>query len=707
MGNNIINKLSNLTANQIAAGEVVQRPSSVIKELMENSIDAGATTIAVGIVDGGRSSIQVIDDGCGMNHEDAITAFERHATSKIESSDDLYKLSTFGFRGEALPSIASVSEVELRTMQSGSELGTLVSLCGGEVTAHTKISTTIGTQFCIKNLFYNVPARRKFMKSPESESRNIVTEFKKIALCYPQVSFVLHNNDRCNYNLPITNLRSRISDVIGSKINKDLIELYVDTPLVEIKGYIGRPQGAKKTPEQYLFINGRYFKSSVFNKAIISSYDNLLASNSFMPHYFIFIKCDPSEIDVNIHPSKIEVKFENESEIAHIMKAAVRASLGKNGIMPMIDFDSSSGLDIPIIGESGILMHSNNVNRIYDTNNESFSFTTALFGNVSHTTEKGSDIDEKSFDSDIINSIENATLEDNKLYGTDDETSVITSNFEKENTQIHISTFSNNTLPEEEYSVDIVSSFENEITNFIDEDIPIIRSLDEFINSEKFSDEEDTSVNIVSDNDIDIFGSIYNSLPIGEVTLIHEKYILTSIGDSVYIIDIKRAMSRIMYDRYSENISNDKLIENDKSLSQKLIFPITIPLQISDKILIDSCKKDLLGMGLIIEDSEQSGSVDILGIPVDMDKSDPNQLLEDVLDALRSDDNFGYNIDKRGRLITKLSSIATNKKYNTTTKEDMRFIAESLRKCENFSYAPTGKPIIMKIDFSQIKKILN
>lgn len=655
---NIIKRLSKLTANQIAAGEVVERPASVVKELMENAIDAGATVVIVGIRDGGRSSIQVIDDGCGMSHDDALTAFERHATSKIHESEDLYRLSTFGFRGEALPSIASVSEVELRTRRCDEELGTIVSIVGGELREHTNDNCNSGTQFIIKNLFYNVPARRKFMKTVEKETAVVLDEFKKIALCYPNISFMMHNNDKCVYSLPVSNLRSRVANIVGAKANNDLIELYTDSPMVEVKGYVGRPKGAKKRAEQYLFINGRYFRSSYFNKAIISAYDNLLPSDGVVPQYFLYLKCDPSEVDVNIHPSKIEVKFEHESEIYQIINAAVRATLGKNGIMPMIDFDGSSGIEIPIVGSCGVLMRGDNTNRVYNPDDESFSFTGALFGdNENSEPDTGKDLDEEYMAGEV---------------------STFTSSFEREDS------FS-----------DVI--FVGEHSFDTEEDEKVIHTFDDFIESEEFAvkDLEDGTI------ESELFGAEDNLTPVGETTLIDEKYILTTIGNDIYIVDIKRAMSRIMYERYRESLG-----DAGNQPSHRLLFPTTISLQALDKILIDDCRSDLLGMGFMLEDSDQEGCIDIVGVPIDMGDTDPYQLFEDILDAMRTDDNFGYNKDKRDRLILTLSSIATNRKYSNSAKEDMKFIVETLRKCENFSYSPSGKPITVKIGLSDIKKLL-
>lgn len=700
-----IERLSELTSNQIAAGEVVQRPASVVKELIENAVDAGAKVIVLGIRDGGRSLIQVIDDGCGMSFDDAATAFERHATSKIRNSDDLSSLTTFGFRGEALPSIASVSEVTLKTMRKRDELGTQVSLSGGVITDHSMVSASVGTQFSIKNLFYNVPARRKFMKSAEVETRHIIAEFKKIALFYNNVSFMMHNNDRCVYSLPVTNLRARVTDVIGTKVNKELIEIYVDTPLVEVKGYVGRPNKARRSPEQYMFVNGRYFKSSYFNKAIISAYDNLLVSAEVSPQYFIYLSCDPSVIDVNIHPSKIEVKFENEEEIAQIIKAAIRASLGKNGIMPMIDFDDSSGIDIPIFGNAGVISRNEETNRIYNLDDSAFSFTDALFGSniVDSDDESCKDLDEEFMAVEL-----NKTLEKNSFEKSE---SLITSSV----------VFADETEKVEEKVVEhsIEELFESSFDLFEDKPVSpvieiekrveeeVIHNFEEFIGHSDFEVESEfeisTTIEETPEKSIqtEIFSSEEVEVPIGETTLIDGKYILTTIGNDIYIVDSRRAMNRIMYDRCTKNISR-----NISMPSHKLLFPPTISLQPSDRLLVEECREDLRSMGFLLEESEQEGALDIMGIPVDMEQEDPYQLFEDILDSIKTDDNLGYNEDKRERLIKTISYISTNKKTNFLAKEEMVQIVKTLRSSDNFSYTPNGKPIIVKIGVNDIKKLL-
>ena len=348
----IIRLLPDSVANQIAAGEVIQRPASVIKELVENAIDAGAQHIDVLVTDAGKSSIQVIDDGKGMSETDARLSFERHATSKIREAADLFALRTMGFRGEALASIAAVAQVELRTCVEGEELGTKLVIAGSKVESQEAISCPKGSNFCVKNLFFNVPARRKFLKSNQTELSNILTEFERIALVNPNVSFTLYHNDAELFNLPAIQLRQRIMGVFGKKINQDLLSLDVDTTMVRISGFVARPESArKKGARQYFFVNGRYMRHPYFHKAIMDAYEHLIPVGEQVS-YFIYFDVDPGNIDVNIHPTKTEIKFENEQAIWQILAAAVKETLGKFNAVPSIDFDTEGMPDIPAFESS-------------------------------------------------------------------------------------------------------------------------------------------------------------------------------------------------------------------------------------------------------------------------------------------------------------------------------------------------------------------
>lgn len=345
----IIHLLPDSVANQIAAGEVIQRPASVVKELVENSIDAKATRIDVLITDAGKTCIQIVDNGCGMSETDARLAFERHATSKISKASDLFCLHTMGFRGEALPSIAAVSQVELRTKMSEEKLGVCLSIEGSKVVDQQPVACDVGANFMVKNLFFNIPARRRFLKSNQTEFNNIVAEFEKIVLAHPEVRFSLVNNDSVVYDLPSGTYLQRIADVFGKRMNQQLLHIEVDTSIVRIKGFVGTPESSrKKGAKQFFFVNGRYMRHPYFGRAVMLAYDRLIPPDEQVP-YFVYFDIDPSRIDVNIHPTKAEIKFEDEQEVFQILMASVKEAVGKFDVAPQLDFGSSATPDeIPV-----------------------------------------------------------------------------------------------------------------------------------------------------------------------------------------------------------------------------------------------------------------------------------------------------------------------------------------------------------------------
>lgn len=344
----VIKLLPDSVANQIAAGEVIQRPASVIKELVENSIDAHANNITIILKEAGRTLIQVVDNGDGMSDTDARLAFERHSTSKIRSASDLFALHTMGFRGEALASIAAVSQLELRTTKRGNEIGTHITISGSKCESQEADVCPVGCNFMVKNLFFNVPARRKFLKSPKIELANIVKEFERLALVNPTVEFTLYNNDSILYKLLPGNIKQRVMQLFGNKIEEQLIPISIDTTLVRIEGFISKPENARKRNFlQYFFVNGRYMRHPYFHKAVLSSYEQLIPE-SMQPNYFLYFSVDPETIDVNIHPTKTEIKFENELPIWQILSAAVKESLGRFSVVPSIDFDTDDAPEIPV-----------------------------------------------------------------------------------------------------------------------------------------------------------------------------------------------------------------------------------------------------------------------------------------------------------------------------------------------------------------------
>lgn len=358
----IIQLLPDTVANQIAAGEVIQRPASVIKELVENAVDAGAKNIHVIVIDAGRTSIQVIDDGRGMSETDARLAFERHATSKIRKADDLFALHTMGFRGEALPSIAAVAQVELTTRMADDEIGTRLMLAASKVTSQEPASCPVGCHFKVENLFYNVPARRKFLKSNATELNNILTAFERIVLVYPDIVFTLHSGSQELMNLRAGSLMQRITDVFGKRFSQDLLPVEVNTAMGHVCGFVGKPEAArKKGAHQYLFVNGRYMKHAYFHKAVLTAYDRLVPEG-MQPPYFLYFDVSPTDIDVNIHPTKTEIKFENEQPLWQIIAAAVKDAIGRFCEVPSIDFDTEGRPDIPVFDPSRNAVASPQVN---------------------------------------------------------------------------------------------------------------------------------------------------------------------------------------------------------------------------------------------------------------------------------------------------------------------------------------------------------
>lgn len=345
----IIQLLPDSVANQIAAGEVIQRPASVVKELVENSIDAGATQITINIKDAGRTLIQVSDNGCGMSDTDARMSFERHATSKIRTANDLFSIRTMGFRGEALASIAAIADVELNTKRHDQEIGTSIKICGSRLIEQGAKNCQPGTNFLVKNLFFNVPARRKFLKANTTEFKHIINEIQRIALANPPIGISLIHNGQPVYELPKgDNIRKRIVSIFGKGISQSLIPVETETSLIKIKGFIGQPRFAKKAfGEQFFFVNNRFMKHPFFHKAIMQAYEKILPPDA-VPAYFLYFDVDPESIDINIHPTKTEIKFENESAIWQIVQASVREGLGKFNVIPSIDFDQAGSIEIPI-----------------------------------------------------------------------------------------------------------------------------------------------------------------------------------------------------------------------------------------------------------------------------------------------------------------------------------------------------------------------
>lgn len=344
----VIQLLPDSVANQIAAGEVILRPSSVIKELMENAVDAGATQIQILISDGGKNLIRIIDNGCGMSETDARLCFERYATSKLRKPEDLYAIRTMGFRGEAMASVAAVAQVELKTKREEDETGSCIIIEGSEFKSQESCVTSNGTSISVKNIFFNVPARRNFLKSTPVETRHVMDEFLRVAIPRPEISFSLHHNGIEIYNLPVTHQRQRICHVFGSNYNERLVPVEENTSIIGINGFVGKPDYAKKVRgEQFFFINNRFIKDAYLNHAVSSAFEELLPQGTY-PSYFLFFTIDPARIDVNIHPTKTEIKMEDEKSVYAILRSSVKRALGKYSIAPTLDFDQEQAINVPL-----------------------------------------------------------------------------------------------------------------------------------------------------------------------------------------------------------------------------------------------------------------------------------------------------------------------------------------------------------------------
>lgn len=641
----IINKLSELVSNQIAAGEVVQRPSSVVKELMENAIDAGSESVSVSVVNGGKDEIQVYDEGKGIHHDDAVIAFERHATSKINKTDDLYSLNTFGFRGEALASVASVAEIEMHTCQEDEELGTIVAIRGGELISCERGVSRKGTQFVVRNLFYNVPARRRSLenKSVNGELESVKMEFKKIALCYPRLSFLLLSNRKEVYNLPVTNLRRRVADIMGQRVANSLLEVYTETDIVEIKGYIGKPENAKKKSEQFMFVNNRYFRHAGLQKAVLKAYENLLpTAGDMQPQYFLYLTVPADKIDVNIHPSKIEVHFDEENDIIHILTTAIKGSLGRSGIAPMIDFSPSSRIDMtPIVDSDDVEIDLSSFNypkQEFNPFNENFSFAKALG-------EKEEEPDDR--------------ITDFSSYYA----SVASTSYD--------------------YSPETVEYVENTVVE-----------IDSFTETPK----EEPLVEIESQV---LFGGMEEvEMIIKDVVSFSDNFLVALLSSRMLFINTRRAMSRILFERYSRQLKEKKLP------SQKLLFPVDVSFSRPDRELIDSATADLESMGFEMVESTLEGALTIVAVPIEFNGENVNVFFESFLDAIKSDAVKEYEAFRRESLVVSLVNSMVSGKYEFKSKEEMRNVVTELLACSNFSYAPNGKRIITEISEEEINGML-
>ena len=622
----IIRLLPDSVANQIAAGEVIQRPASVIKELVENSVDAGASKIDIILKDAGRTLIQVIDNGTGMSPTDARLAFERHSTSKIKEASDLFALHTMGFRGEALASIAAVSQLDVRTMLHGESLGSRLIIAGSKVESQTPEVCLPGTNMMIKNLFFNVPARRKFLKKDSVELSNIVHEFERLALVNPDVELSITHNDNLLHHLGKASLKQRIGDLFGRQVENQLIPVETSTSIVKISGFIGHPSNARKRNAlQYFFVNGRNMRHPYFHKAVMTCYEPLIVSD-VQPNYFLSFEIDPATIDVNIHPTKNEIKFEHEQQIWQILIAAVKEALGRFNIGPALEFDMKDCPDIPAMGMSKKV--SIPIDGMGPTSYNPFREVQAVGGKSAwHDT--------------AVREIKGWETLYNPL--------------EK------------NSASSKEYDIKI------------EED-----SLEKQLNIDGL-DEDKTAA----------MASISNLQAVG-------KYIISYTREGLTIVDQHRAHVKILYENYVNRVSNGGFP------TQTLMFPVSLQLDASQKIILDSIIDSIEVLGYRLKTSGD-GHWEIEGIPSVLKESDGSEVLLEMIQQVM-DGTTDYDEVSADNLVRILSlSLARYSAISyghILSVEETEHILASLFALQEPQYTPDGKKIILTIPFAEIENRL-
>lgn len=642
-----IKLLPEVVANQIAAGEVVNRPSSVVKEMMENAIDAGAKNVTVNFVDGGRDLIQIVDDGCGMSPTDARMAFDRHATSKIVSVNDLYNLHTFGFRGEALASIAAVAQVELKTRQEGDEFGTQIFINGGEFDEQKPCGCSVGSQFFVRNLFYNVPARRRFMEKSTTLARQIRDEFERVALCNPQIAFKLFNNQAPIYDLESSTLRGRIVDVVGKSMKNNLLELSADTSLVKIEGFVGRPAAAKKSSyKQFLFVNGRYFKSPYFYKAVMKAYEKLIPAQT-QPDIFLYLTIEPDRIDVNVHPQKTEVKFSDSEAIWQIINAAVRETLAKTGAVPLMDFDDADAIDIPVAGSSGRIYSEPRAASVEGYNPFREGYTSGA------TAGRRSQADLSDFTGEY------------------------------------------RTKPQRE-SYDMWQS--DTLIGAENEEFAIVESGDnfhDFVSAEQTSGEEFEFVESV--DAVQQQFEVVEQAQFEDVITLPEMMAAARYRGRLVVVDLRRARERVSFEEY------EAMLGGGSSVSQQLLFPERLVVTNDEVELLKSCLDDLSAIGFDLRVGDD-GTVEMNGTPADMEGVEIDRLLYDVIHSIaEGDEPVAVRRQQLAAMVAQRRAAAMR---GVISAEQTEALLARLAACENMSFAPSGKAIMVEISTGEIRSRL-
>lgn len=682
-----IRLLPEVVANQIAAGEVVNRPASVVKEMMENAIDAGATEVKVNFRDGGRDLIQIVDNGCGMSPVDARMAFDRHATSKIRSVEDIYALHTFGFRGEALASIAAVSQVELRTRQEGDEVGTRTEINGGVFVSQEPVACPVGSQFFVRNLFYNVPARRRFLEKSTTSSNQIKAEFQRVALCNPQVAFELYSNDAPLYRLRAATLATRIVDVIGRHIKQNLLEVSADTSIASVEGFIGQPAAAKKrNTEQFLFVNGRYFKSSYLYSAIMKAYEKLIPGNC-APSYFLYLTVDPARIDVNVHPQKTEVKFADEEAVWQIINAAVRETLAKTGAVPMMDFDSDRTVEIPVLRRGALYSEPPAQSNLdYNPFRESYIDPTAPDPNEEFT---GFDVP--------------YTVPDASTEVADSAASFAPRAGARQPGGAGIPAF----RPSDAGPAGEPDEADAAPWRSLSPGATAFDAFDGGASAEEFDDivspseqgtagEEESELEFVSSSvgeqqQLQLDGgapAFAGAIPLAG------GYAAASYGGRLVAVDLRRARERVLYEYYLAMLSSGA------APSQQLLFPEHLLLSEEEYALLEEHSVEVAALGFDL-DFGGGGSIDVKGLPAEISAEGVDMLLYELLQQF--DTPVGAADARREKVAAVMARSATRGAKASFAREEVQALLDRLAACGNPSFTPSGKRIMAEFTAEDIR----
>ena len=666
---NKIHLLPEIVANQIAAGEVVESPSSVVKEMMENSIDAGATSVTVNFRNAGLELIQIIDNGCGMSPMDARMAFDRHATSKIRDFDDVYRLQTFGFRGEALASIAAVAQVELRTRQADDEVGTVTIVNGGEFISQSPVMCPVGSQFLVRNLFYTAPARRKFSSDRSKIITNIKKEFRRVALCNPQVKCELMSNDMSIISLPAGSLSERIIDVVGRHIKTNLLDVSVDTSIVSIKGYVGRPAAAKqKNQEQYLFVNGRYFRSSQIYHSILRAYDKLIPDNC-TPSYFLYLTVEPDRVDVNVSPHKTEVKFADNEDVNQIIHAAVRSTLAKSGSIGLMSFEDSA-IDIPVLDNNTTVYvePSSSSNAEYNPFSEEYAQADVAMAG---------DIDLSTYDVPYDGGGIKLNAAHQKPSSSHSSRSSSGGGGLRDIAWSAIS-FDN------EYEIEMPSVAVEEdyreiaSAGIIDDEMGDDESHLEFIESSA------SMQTIIPDEDF----------AAQDVMSLGNGYAIAICNGRTMVVELSRAKERTLFDSLMRSVGAASVA------SQRLLFPESLTLSLDDYQLLDEHMAEFSALGFEVELAGR-GNVLLSGVPSSMIGESADNLLYDLLREVEHSGNVAEKVrEDMVRLMAVKGSRRVGKGMSSV---EARALVDELLSCENYSFSPSGKPILSELTTDELK----